>query len=72
MPECKKVDFTIRTLDEHVMARLGHPQSLILSQRRRICAQVEKQGLSRILRETRHELAEGLSMTWFPSQVGLA
>ena len=70
MPEYQKVDFTIRTLDEHVMARLSLTRTVFLSQRGRIWAPAENQGLSHVLRKTRNGLGEMLSITWFPGQAG--
>ena len=39
--KCKNRECTIQALDEHVMTWGGPNQPITLSQRRRICAQVE-------------------------------
>jgi hypothetical protein len=43
---CKKFGFIIQGLDENLMIQLGPHQVVILSQLRRICAQVEQPGFS--------------------------
>lgn len=56
---CNYVDCTIPVLDEHLMTGKVPHQAIILSSRRRICAQVGQPRLSEIVRFPQGNMYQG-------------
>ena len=49
-------DWTIQTVKQHAIIRVGRHPMVILNKQRRICAQVRKLGLGEILRFFQNDL----------------